>query len=116
MLSEVCMNFAEWVEDARLARRMTKIECADRAGVSLPVWIEYENKSTVAHKMGRRMEPCANERKIRDDRLRKTYQPDFLRSGVRHKPRKHGSTGRTLRVVPRTFGRRRIQNPVRATA
>ena len=48
MLAEVCMSFAEWVENARLARRMTKIECADRAGVSLPVWIEYENKGKKA--------------------------------------------------------------------
>lgn len=37
------MSFAKWVRDAREARKLTIVECASRAGISHPTWIEYEN-------------------------------------------------------------------------
>lgn len=37
------MHFAEWVLMRRKALRMSQAECAERAGVSTPVWCEYEN-------------------------------------------------------------------------
>ena len=37
------MSFAKWVRDAREARKLTIVECASRAGISHPTWVEYEN-------------------------------------------------------------------------
>jgi transcriptional regulator with XRE-family HTH domain len=37
------MSFAKWVRDAREARKLTIVECATRAGISHPTWVEYEN-------------------------------------------------------------------------
>lgn len=37
------MTFAEWVVLKRKAQRMSQSECAKIAGVSTPVWCEYEN-------------------------------------------------------------------------
>lgn len=37
------MSFAQWVKDTRERQNLTIVECATRAGVSHPTWIEYEN-------------------------------------------------------------------------
>jgi transcriptional regulator with XRE-family HTH domain len=37
------MTFAEWIVLKRKAKRMSQAECAKAAGVSTPVWCEYEN-------------------------------------------------------------------------
>jgi transcriptional regulator with XRE-family HTH domain len=37
------MTFAEWIVTKRKAQRMSQVECAKAAGVSTPVWCEYEN-------------------------------------------------------------------------
>lgn len=37
------MSFAQWVKDTRERQKFTVVECATRAGVSHPTWIEYEN-------------------------------------------------------------------------
>ena len=37
------MHFADWIATRRKALRLSQSECAERAGVSTPVWCEYEN-------------------------------------------------------------------------
>jgi transcriptional regulator with XRE-family HTH domain len=37
------MSFAQWVKDTREEQNMSITECATRAGVKHPTWIEYEN-------------------------------------------------------------------------
>ncbi len=37
------MSFAQWVKDTRERQQLSIVECATRAGVSHPAWIEYEN-------------------------------------------------------------------------
>lgn len=37
------MHFAEWIALKRKAQRMSMADCAKIAGVSTPVWHEYEN-------------------------------------------------------------------------
>lgn len=37
------MSFAQWVKDTRGRQQLSIVECAARAGVSHPAWIEYEN-------------------------------------------------------------------------
>lgn len=39
------MSFAQWVKDAREGKKLSVVECAARAGVTHPTWIEYENTS-----------------------------------------------------------------------
>ncbi len=42
------MHFAQWVVTRRKALRLSQSECADRAGVSTPVWCEYEKEEKKA--------------------------------------------------------------------
>jgi transcriptional regulator with XRE-family HTH domain len=41
------MSFAQWVKDTRERQDLSLVECASRAGVSHPTWIEYENTTKV---------------------------------------------------------------------
>lgn len=37
------MSFAQWIISRRKSLRLSQSECAELAGVSTPVWCEYEN-------------------------------------------------------------------------